>query len=186
MSVGPTKRWDASGGFTLIEMLVVLGILAVIAAFTAPSFQTPLANSRVQAMTREFVSNLANARTQAARRGVLVTLCPRDTSTNTCKAGASNWNDGWVLYADTNASGTLDSSDQLLSVRSALPTGSSIGPGQTDPISVLPSGEHVFPTGASRVIAFESGASRRYVVISRVGRATVLTTPCESGEGCSQ
>ncbi|MFZ4757405.1 MAG: GspH/FimT family protein, partial [Burkholderiaceae bacterium] len=111
---------------------------------------------------------------------------PRATSSNTCNTSAANWNQGWVLYADLDASGSLDASDPLLSVRTALPKGSSVGEGQADRISVLPSGEHVFPSGTARTILFESNDRRRYVVISRVGRATVLSAAdCTSARQCT-
>ena len=174
-SAAPSATRAALAGFTLLELLVSLAILGVMAAFAAPQFAGPLAESRVRATTLEFVAGLGSARTEAARRGVPVTLCPRSTASNTCNTSATSWNDGWILYADLDASGSFDASDSLLSVRTALPTGSRIGEGQADRFSVLPSGEHVFASGTARTILFESNGNRRYVVISRVGRAVVVT-----------
>jgi len=182
----PSATRTALAGFTLFELLVSLAVLGVIAAFSAPQFAGPLAESRVRATTVEFVASLGSARTEAARRGVPVTLCPRSTSTNTCNSSASSWNHGWIMYADLDASGSFDASDPLLSVRTALPAGSQIGEGQADSVSVLPSGEHVFASGTARTILFESNGSRRYVVISRVGRAVVMTADaCSSATQCT-
>lgn len=178
-------RHGATDGFTLIEMLVSLSVLGVMTAMVAPTFNGPLETNRVRAMSGEFVSTLGNARTEAARRGVPVTLCPRAASTNTCAASASNWNNGWILYADLDASGGYDGTDVLIAVRTGLPTGSSVGEGQAAPVSVLPSGEHVFSSGSARTIAFKSNSARSYVVVSRVGRAAVLSSAdCGSKTQC--
>jgi type IV fimbrial biogenesis protein FimT len=183
---GPSATRTALAGFTLLELLVSVAVLGVMASLAAPQFASPLAESRVRATTLEFVAGLGSARTEASRRGVPVTLCPRSSASNTCNSSATSWNQGWILYADIDASGNFDASDPLLSVRTALPVGSRIGEGQADRISVLPSGEHVFASGTARTILFESNGSRRYVVISRVGRAVVVTADaCGSAIQCT-
>ncbi|MFZ4758764.1 MAG: pilus assembly FimT family protein, partial [Burkholderiaceae bacterium] len=70
------SRWAtrvAVAGFSLLELLVSLTVLAVMATVAAPQFAGPLADSRVRAATGEFVAGLGSARTEAARRGVPVT-----------------------------------------------------------------------------------------------------------------
>ncbi len=53
------------GGFTLIELMVVVSLLAVLAALAGPSFVTQLANQRVSSAAQELQTLLQFARAQS-------------------------------------------------------------------------------------------------------------------------
>ncbi|HEX2205098.1 MAG TPA: GspH/FimT family pseudopilin [Longimicrobium sp.] len=61
-------------GFTLVEVLVVLVILAIAAGAVAPAILAPGDDDDVSAAVRETVKLLGSARREAARRGAEVTL----------------------------------------------------------------------------------------------------------------
>src|SRR2546427_357715 len=48
-NVCPGGRWQRPRGFTLIEMMVVVALVAILAALAAPSFIAQIANQRVRA-----------------------------------------------------------------------------------------------------------------------------------------
>jgi type IV fimbrial biogenesis protein FimT len=58
-----------SGGFTLIEIMVVVGIIAVLAAFTTIQMGEWLANQRVKAAARSAADAFQLARSEAIRTG---------------------------------------------------------------------------------------------------------------------
>lgn len=62
------------GGFTLVEMVVVLLILAVAAAVTVPALLEPRQEEELDAATRRIETLFRLARDSAARAGVPVTL----------------------------------------------------------------------------------------------------------------
>jgi len=66
------------GGFTFVELIVVLFILSVIAALAAPSFSRTIVSARLRASASEVRSTLARARTLAiagaAERAVVFDL----------------------------------------------------------------------------------------------------------------
>jgi type IV fimbrial biogenesis protein FimT len=66
------RRTARHGGFTLIELVVVIAILALIATFAAPSFTRMLAKKRVEGITSELVTDLQYARSEAMQRNAKV------------------------------------------------------------------------------------------------------------------
>ena len=52
-------------GFTMIEMMVVVSLIAILASLAAPSFTTAIANQRVNSAAQELQSILLFARSEA-------------------------------------------------------------------------------------------------------------------------
>ncbi len=93
-----------SSGFTLIELMMTIAILAIILAIGIPSFQNLFENSRFNRANDEFISAVNLARSEAITRelpsGGQVLLCERNTAGTACSGDAA-WSDGlMVLEAD--------------------------------------------------------------------------------------
>jgi len=69
------SRPKASAGFTLIELMITVAILAVFAAVALPSFSKSITNSRVQASSNELASLIQYARSTAAQNNQSMDLC---------------------------------------------------------------------------------------------------------------
>jgi type IV fimbrial biogenesis protein FimT len=88
-----TYRPHSRAGFTLVELLVVLAILAILATIGLPSFQRLVADYRVASQANSVQGLLQFARTEAIKRTNGVIVCSDGTTlfvrvANTC-AGAS-------------------------------------------------------------------------------------------------
>ncbi|QOW25749.1 GspH/FimT family pseudopilin [Lysobacter sp. H23M47] len=80
-------------GFSLIELIVTIVVLAILVTLATPSFTSLLNSSRLTAQANELVASLQLARSEAVRRNTPVTLC-RSTNGSTC-AGAGAW-ERWI------------------------------------------------------------------------------------------
>ena len=87
----------ATGGFTLVELLVTLAVTAVLLAIAVPSFRDTIRRNRVSSANNALLSALNYARSEAIDRGQVVTLCP-STDSASCTSGAS-WGAGWLVYS---------------------------------------------------------------------------------------
>jgi type IV fimbrial biogenesis protein FimT len=111
-------------GFTLIELMVVVVILAILAAIGAPAFNGLMANSMVARGVNNFIGDARYARGEAMRRGLSVTMCPTTDSSATpptCSTGSAlstgGWMEGWVVFLDNDGDHSVDVGDTVLRVQ---------------------------------------------------------------------
>jgi type IV fimbrial biogenesis protein FimT len=76
-------------GFTLVELIVALAIVAIVLTLGVPGFNDLIRNNRMTAQVNQVVSALALARSEAVKRGASV-----DVSTT---SGGANWKNGWTV-----------------------------------------------------------------------------------------
>lgn len=99
------------GGFTLTELMVTLSIIAILAAFAAPSFNDMRKGRQLVAQSMEFASSLSYARAEATARAIHVVMCASDDGAN-C-SGNNTWNNGWIIFADKDENGVAEDGDML-------------------------------------------------------------------------
>lgn len=113
MSTSPRSR---HAGFTLLELIVSICVLAILAAIAAPSLGTLLERQRAVAATNALVAHLSLARLTAITHTV---FCPSASGTG-CDAG-TDWSGGWMLFLDRDGNRRPDSADDIVRVeRTAL------------------------------------------------------------------
>lgn len=114
--IRPRRRTRAArmAGITLIELLVTLAIAALVVGLGAPSFLRLLARHAVAAQAEELQDAVRVGRTEAMRRSGPVVLCRTEaTSAGHCAGSGGDWQT-WILFADTDRSGTFDAGDSML------------------------------------------------------------------------
>lgn len=101
MGRGMTKSGEQ--GFSLIELMVTVAILAIIAGIAAPSFTNMIRSSRVTSSSNELVAALQTARMAAISGRATATVCP-STDGSTCAATAGS---RWIVYSTKNGVSTV-------------------------------------------------------------------------------
>ena len=111
-----TPRATAQHGFTAIELMVVVSIVAILAALAGPSFTPLIENWRVRESAEQLQSTLYYARSEAIKRGgqVVIQKIPNNTNGCTSATGTRAWDCGWIVCHDTNGSGTCTAADPVL------------------------------------------------------------------------
>lgn len=103
-----------NGGFTLVELMIVLVIGAVLLTIVIPGMQVFIKNQRMVAEVNSWVGALQLARLEAMKRGQRVTVCKSADQAN-CQADI-DWDAGWVMFADAEPFGQVDADDTVLRV----------------------------------------------------------------------
>lgn len=93
-------RVDAAlAGFTLVELMVALAVLAILAAISVPSFDNMILSNRLSTLVNDYTAAVRIARSEALKRNVPVVLC-RSADGSSC-GGSDGWEQGWVIRAGT-------------------------------------------------------------------------------------
>lgn len=103
------RRTHASG-FSLIELMVTIAIVAILLAVAFPSFEGSLRSNRVATGTNELLASLSLARSEAIRNPAGAALC---TSTDGAACGG-DWNDGWLVWLDLNQNGEVNPGERVI------------------------------------------------------------------------
>jgi type IV fimbrial biogenesis protein FimT len=89
-------RAARTSGFTLMELLVVISIVAILAGIGAPSFRNITTSYRIAGEVNGLLGDMQFARAEAIKEGQNVTICVSSDGL-TC-ANSTDWKSGWVVF----------------------------------------------------------------------------------------
>lgn len=107
-----------SAGFTLIELMVVLGLVAILAFIAVPTMRTTIQDNRISTLTNELVTDISLARSEAIRRSLPIGVCA--SSAGTACDGGTNWAVGRLVFVDQDNNGTYTAGEPVLRIREPL------------------------------------------------------------------
>lgn len=155
-------------GFTWIEILVVLAIVALLATLALPQYRGFVAKNKSEDIAEQIKRGIVFAREQAILRGQMIQLCPYDHDKN-C---GDDWSLGFRVMANDKVLSELQFFDARIFLKT-FPQGS----------------EHLLQFSSAGVTQTQNGSfyycdplfSQR-VVFNQAGRAYI--TQDEAGQVC--
>lgn len=105
----------APRGFTLIELMVTVAVVAIVLGLAVPGFQSVVNGNRLAGAANEMVASLQTARMEAIRRSRRVVVCTsgnaNDGDDATCATAGI---DGWITFVDLDSDGDFDKATDTL------------------------------------------------------------------------
>jgi type IV fimbrial biogenesis protein FimT len=144
-SYGYAGRRNCSG-FTMTEMMITVGIAAILLVIALPSFTSLVASQTAKTVASELFASLLRTRSEAIARNANVTVSPL--------TGA--WNSGWQILDPANATNILESHGAASAVSIAGPAA----------VTYRSSGRVLAGAAPTFLITTTSGASTNYECIS--------------------
>lgn len=166
-----------SGGYSLLELLTVLALVLGLQVLVWPSMSDALLAMRLRSSAEAMLSGLNMSRAAAVQHNARVSMC-KSQGGSACTPGAG-WSQGWVIFHDSNANGSLDAGETVLMRQEPLSGAITIrANGPVDHfVSYTPLGQAQllnggFQAGTFLVCASEAARSGGYqVVVAPSGRA---------------
>lgn len=167
-------RTQCCRGFTLMELLIAVALLAILVTGVIPGFAALLERERITGAEHQFIAALNHTKQLAITHNRDATLCPSADGTRCLPRG--RWHEGWIAFLDLDEDRERDAGEPILLENDGL--------------------EHVTLTSSKwrRRITFQStgtaggsnatftlchGDLKRAVILSRLGRTRVS----EAGPG---
>ncbi len=168
-------------GFTLLETLVTLAIIAILTASLFTPVRALLADNRSVAQVNRLIGDLAYARSAAIIQRQHTVICKSTNGQRCVRSG--HWQQGWIIFIDANHNQHHDPEERILRVSGPLTPGHKLtysAFGSKHYLTYRPSGMTL--TNGSFIFCPANHAARpRAVIVYKSGR--VRTSRTRAGGG---
>jgi type IV fimbrial biogenesis protein FimT len=161
-----TKDKQSIDGFTFVELMITLTIIAVLSATLVPTFNDILQDSKLITQVNKLQASLSFARSEAIKRNNYITLC-RSNDGISC---GGDWTKGWIVFVDDDFDNTVDTDELILLVRGPVMSGNTVSFNRS---RVTYTGEGWARGGSNGTFTFCDNRGQthaRAVIISNSGR----------------
>ncbi len=102
-------------GFTLIELMFTVIVLAVLLGIGVPNFRDFIRNSRMASAANDLLADTNLARSEAVKRRVQVVLCKATATGTSCDSTLTTPFRRWIVFVDDGATaGAYDAGELVI------------------------------------------------------------------------
>jgi type IV fimbrial biogenesis protein FimT len=170
---------DRESGFTLIELAIVVAVAGILLVVGVPALQDMVRNNRLVTETNNLVAHLNLARSEAVKRGFRVAVCSSadpEAAVPACDGG-TDWDTGWVVFTDANASGAADVAADVLR-RSGAVAGATDVRTSGGTLSFAADGSSAGGAAFTFAVCDDRGTARgRQIAVAGIGRPQLSGPP---------
>lgn len=109
-------------GFSIIEILIVIILMAIVAALAMPNMRSFFHKSNAETSTRQLLSAIQATRSAAVQSRQIASLCPSSDGISCSR----RWDDQLMVFIDSNKNGKRSKDEEIIHVRSGLQSGAYI------------------------------------------------------------
>jgi type IV fimbrial biogenesis protein FimT len=102
------------GGTTLIELVIVVGILAVLLGLASSSFTEFVTQARLYGEARRLLSSVHLVRSEAIKRNQTVSICPSKMAETGQMRCEGSYSSGWMIFSNPGNKSEPTSAEQLI------------------------------------------------------------------------
>jgi type IV fimbrial biogenesis protein FimT len=180
------ERRPPQGGFSLMETLIVIAIIAILLALGVPSFKYVTQSNRSTSEINGMLGALQLARAEAIKEGQTVSICP-SLDGATCNAGATDWETGWIIFSDSQPYGTINGADFVVRVQRGFTSADTL---QSDNlVSIITFSREGFAMNLPNAVTFKlhtsplNAAYARCLSLTIVGALSTQIAGAQTAEG---
>lgn len=161
----------AQKGFTLVELMVTVALVAIVTSIAIPSWSSLIASNRIRSAVNDWTQSFYFARSEAVRQKISITICASSNGT-TCTD--SSYEMGWIVKTG------LSTDDNGVILQDTLPQrGVTLTPTATTAraITISPNGLPISSFAGASVTAQEypvkNTSITKQIIIARTGRIKI-------------
>ena len=107
-------------GFTLVELMVSMGLIAILLAVGVPSVKNMVKDNRLVTQLNAVMNDVHFARSEAAKRDLRIIMCRSadpTLTTPTCGGSSNDWSTGYLVFTGEDGNNTYQAgTDTLLRI----------------------------------------------------------------------
>lgn len=105
-------------GFTLVELMISMGLIAIVLSTAVPSVSNMVKDNRLATQLNAIVGDFHLARGEATKRDIRIIMCrsanPNDASPNCGGGNARNWSNGYLVFTGEDGNNNYNAGTDTL------------------------------------------------------------------------